>query len=48
MDMYELDPIMVQDESLKLKYPKGIPVFEVVTEDDGKLRSFVKDVVKKA
>jgi hypothetical protein len=48
MDMYELDPMMVQDEDLKLKYPKGIPVFEVVLEDDGKLRSFVKDVVKKA
>ena len=48
MDMYELDPMMIQDEDLKLKYPKGIPVFEVVLEDDGKLRSFVKDVVKKA
>jgi hypothetical protein len=47
MDMYELDPMMIQDEDLKLKYPKGIPVFEVVLEDDGKLRSFVKDVVKK-
>jgi hypothetical protein len=48
MDMYELDPMMVDDESLRKKYPKGIPVFEVVLEDDSKLRSFVKDVVKKA
>ena len=47
MDMYELDPMMVNDEDLKRKYPKGIPVFEVVMEDDGKLRSFVKDVIKK-
>lgn len=48
MDMYELDPMMVDDFDLRKKYPKGIPVFEVVLEDDGKLRSFVKDVVKKA
>jgi len=48
MDMYELDPMMVNDEDLRKKYPKGIPVFEVVLEEGGKLRSFVKDVVKKA
>lgn len=48
MDMYELDPMMVNDEDLRKKYPKGIPVFEVVLEENGKLRSFVKDVVKKA
>jgi len=48
MDMYELDPTMVDDETLKRKYPKGIPVFEVVLEEGGRLRSFVKDVVKKA
>ncbi len=48
MDMYELDPMMIDDESLRVKYPKGIPVFEVVLEEGGKLRSFVKDVVKKA
>ena len=48
MDMYELDPMMVNDEDLKRQYPKGIPVFEVVMEENGKLRSFVKDVVKKA
>ena len=48
MDMYELDPMMVNDEDLRKKYPKGIPVFEVVMEENGKLRSFVKDVVKKA
>lgn len=48
MDMYELDPMMVDDEDLRRKYPKGIPVFEVVLEENGKLRSFVKDVVKKA
>ena len=48
MDMYELDPMMVNDESLKQKYPKGIPVFEIMLKDEGKLRSFVKDVVKKA
>jgi hypothetical protein len=48
MDMYELDPIMVNDDVLKRKYPEGIPVFEIVLDDsDGKLRSFVKDVVKK-
>jgi len=28
-------------------YPDMVPIFEIVTED-GKLRSFVKDVVKKA
>lgn len=47
MDMYELDPMMVNDDDLRKKYPKGIPVFEVVLEENGKLRSFVKDVVKK-
>ena len=48
MDMYELDPMMVDDQELKKKYPKGIPVFEVVLEENGKLSFFVKDVVKKS
>lgn len=47
MDMYELDPMMVDDQELKKKYPKGIPVFEVVLEENGRLSFFVKDVVKK-
>jgi hypothetical protein len=47
MDMYELEPTMVDDQELKKKYPKGIPVFEVVLEENGKLSFFVKDVVKK-
>lgn len=47
VDMYELDPMMVADDELRRKYPRAIPIFEVVLED-GKLRSFVKDVVKKA
>jgi len=47
VDMYELDPMMVNDDELKRKYPKGVPIFEVILEENGKLRSFVKDVVKK-
>jgi len=47
VDMYELDPMMVSEDDLKRKYPKGIPVFEIILEENGKLRSFVKDVVKK-
>ena len=47
MDMYELEPTMVDDQELKKKYPKGIPVFEVVLEENGKLSFFVKDVVRK-
>lgn len=47
VDMYELDPMMVTEDDLKRKYPKGIPVFEIILEENGKLRSFVKDVVKK-
>jgi hypothetical protein len=47
MDMYELESTMVPDEELRKMYPNKVPVFEVVLED-GKLRSFVKDVVKKA
>jgi hypothetical protein len=47
MDMYELESTMVPDEQLRRLYPEKVPVFEVVLED-GKLRSFVKDVVKKA
>lgn len=47
IDMYELNPVMVSDETLKKKYPKGIPIFEIILEDENKLRSFVKDVVKK-
>lgn len=48
MDMYEVDPKMIMDETLKIKYPKGVPIFEVILQEGGKLRSFVKDVVKKA
>lgn len=48
MDMYELDPMMIDDDVLKKKYPKGVPVFEVVMEENSKLRFFVKDVVKKS
>ena len=48
MDMYEVEPTMISDESLKKQYPKGVPVFEIFLEENGKLRSFVKDVVKKA
>jgi hypothetical protein len=47
VDMYELDPMMVSEDELKRKYPKGVPVFEVILEENGRLRSFVKDVVKK-
>ncbi len=47
VDMYELDPMMVSEDELKRKYPKGVPVFEVILEESGRLRSFVKDVVKK-
>jgi len=47
MDMYEIESTMVPDATLRELYPDKVPVFEVVTED-GKLRSFVKDVVKKA
>ena len=47
VDMYEIDSMMVADDDLRRKYPKMVPIFEVVLED-GKLRSFVKDVVKKA
>ena len=47
MDMYEVESHMIPDETLKSMYPDMVPIFEIVTED-GKLRSFVKDVVKKA
>ena len=47
IDMYELESTMIPDEALKRLYPKTVPVFEIVLED-GKLRQFVKDVVKKA
>ena len=33
---------------LKKMYPKMVPIFEVMLEEGNKLRSFVKDVVKKA
>lgn len=46
-DMYELESTMVADMELRKKYPKMVPIFEVILED-GKLRPFVKDVVKKA
>lgn len=45
-DMYEVESHMIPDETLKSMYPKMVPIFEVMMED-GKLRSFVKDVVKK-
>jgi len=48
MDMYEIESSMVQDETLKKMYPKMVPIFEVMLEEGNKLRSFVKDVVKKA
>jgi len=47
VDMYEMDSMMVADEALRRMYPKVVPVFEIILED-GKLRTFVKDVVKKA
>ena len=47
VDMYEVDSMSVADETLKRKYPNAIPIFEVILKD-GKLRPFVKDVVKKA
>ena len=47
VDMYEVDSMSVTDETLRRKYPKVIPIFEVIL-NDGKLRPFVKDVVKKA
>lgn len=47
MDMYEMESAMVSDAELRRLYPNKVPIFEVVLED-GKLRSFVKDVVKKA
>jgi hypothetical protein len=48
MDMYEIDSMMVPDESLRKMYPNNVPVFEIMLEGEGKLRTFVKDVVKKA
>jgi hypothetical protein len=48
MDMYEIDSTMVPDETLKKMYPKNEPIFEIMLENEGKLRTFVKDVVKKA
>ena len=48
MDMYEIESSMIQDETLKKMYPKMVPIFEVMLEVGNKLRSFVKDVVKKA
>jgi len=46
MDMYEIESSMILDEELKRNYPKTVPIFEIMLED-GKLRPFVKDVVKK-
>jgi hypothetical protein len=45
-DMYEIEPNMIGDPTLTKMYPKVVPVIEVILKD-GKLRSFVKDVVKK-
>ena len=47
MDMYEVASHMIPDPTLKSMYPDMVPIFEIIMED-GKLRSFVKDVVKKA
>ena len=47
MDMYEIDSTMVPDETLKKMYPKNVAIFEIMLEGEGKLRTFVKDVVKK-
>ena len=47
VDMYEIESTMIPDSNLQKLYPKMVPIFEVILED-GKLRSFVKDVVKKA
>ena len=46
-DMYEIDSMSVPDMNLRRKYPNMIPIFEVILKD-GKLRPFVKDIVKKA
>jgi hypothetical protein len=46
-DMYETEPSMIGDPTLTRMYPKMVPIIEVILKD-GKLRSFVKDVVKKA
>ena len=48
LDMYELDNNLVPDFNLNRMYPHGVPVFEVVLEDTGKVQTFVKNVVKKA
>jgi hypothetical protein len=45
-DMYEMEPNMIGDPTLTKMYPKMVPIIEVILKD-GKLRSFVKDVVKK-
>jgi len=47
MDMYEVESHMIPDPTLKSMYPDMVPIFEIITED-GKIRSFVKDVIKKA
>jgi hypothetical protein len=44
--MYEMEPNMIGDPTLTKMYPKMVPIIEVILKD-GKLRSFVKDVVKK-
>jgi len=47
-DMYELpfEQIPMTDpEAIKKYYGKNVPIFEVFV--DGKIRAFVKDVVKK-
>lgn len=46
IDMYEVESYMIPDHTLKSMYPDMVPIFEIVTED-GKIRSFVKDVIKK-
>ena len=46
VDMYEIESTMIPDSGLQKLYPNKVPVFEVILKD-GKLRTFVKDVVKK-
>jgi predicted glycosyltransferase len=46
LDMYEIDPMTINDTRLKNLYPKGVPMFEV-SMNGGKILSFVKDVVSK-
>lgn len=46
VDMYEIESTMIPDPELQKLYPNKVPVFEVILKD-GKLRTFVKNVVKR-